>query len=67
MRVPSVDVRSLRERLNLTQAEFAAKYGFPLATVRNWEQGRREPELYARILLAVLDRDPRIVERVLSV
>lgn len=66
MEVPAVDVRKLRERLQLTQAEFAAKYGFPLATVRNWEQGRREPELYARILLAILAKDPKIVEKVIS-
>ena len=66
MGVPSIDVRRLRQRLNLTQAAFAEKYGFPLATIRNWEQGRREPELYARILLAMIDRNPRIVEQVLS-
>lgn len=66
LHVPDVDVRELRERLNLTQSAFAEKYGFPLATVRNWEQNRREPELSARILLAVIARNPQIVEEVLS-
>ena len=37
--VPVVDVRSMRKRLGLSQASFAAKFGFQTATVRNWEQG----------------------------
>ncbi len=64
--IPVVDTREVRESLHLSQAAFAEKFGFPLATIRNWEQGRREPELPAKILLAVIARHPQIVEQVLS-
>jgi putative transcriptional regulator len=64
--VPDVDVQTLRQRLGLGQAEFAARFGFSTASVRNWEQHRRRPETSARILLAVIDRYPEVVERVLE-
>ncbi len=60
--VPAVDVRSMRKRLGLSQASFAAKFGFQTATVRNWEQGRTRPDGPARILLAVIERHPEAVE-----
>ena len=60
--VPSVDVRALRERLNLSQRGFATTFGFSVSTIRNWEQGTRRPEKSARILLAVIDRHPGVVE-----
>lgn len=63
--VPKVNVRRLRKKLHLSQGSFAAKFGFPEATIRNWEQGRREPELAARILLAVIDQRPEVVEEIL--
>ena len=61
-----VDVTALRRRLGLTQARFAARYGFKLATVRDWEQGRRRPGGPARVLLSVIDREPEAVERALT-
>ena len=60
--VPMVDVRALRRKLGLSQSEFAAKFGFPPATLRNWEQGRTRPDRPARVLLAVLARHPEAVE-----
>ena len=63
--VPKVDVRAIRERQRLSQAQFAARYGFTPASVRNWEQGRRIPDGPARILLAVIDQHPEVVESVL--
>jgi len=60
-----VDVRALRRRLGLTQERFAARYGFRLATVRDWEQGRRRPIGPARVLLYVIDREPEAVARAL--
>ena len=63
--VPKVNVRRLRKKLHLSQSSFAGKFGFPEATIRNWEQGRREPELAARILLAVIDLRPEVVEEIL--
>jgi putative transcriptional regulator len=54
-------VRELRHRAKLTQAEFAAKLGVPLETIRNWEQGKRMPRGPARALLAVIAREPDMV------
>jgi putative transcriptional regulator len=61
-RAPDVDVRSIRQHLGLSQLQFAARFGFPPATVRNWEQGRTRPEGAARILLAVIAHHPEAVE-----
>jgi putative transcriptional regulator len=60
--VPTVDVRATRKRLGLSQAAFAAKFGFLPATLRNWEQGRTRPDGPARVLLAVIARHPEAVE-----
>ena len=62
----SVDVEPIRRRLGLTQASFAHVFGLSVATVRDWEQGRRTPEGPARTLLAVIARHPEIVHEVLS-
>lgn len=62
----AIDPREIRLSLNLSQADFAAKYGFSLAAVRNWEQGRRTPELTAKILLAVIAKHPEVVEEALA-
>ena len=60
--VPMLDVRATRKRLGLSQAEFAARFGFQPATLRNWEQGRTRPDGPARVLLAVIARHPEAVE-----
>lgn len=54
-------VRDLRLRAKLTQAEFAARLGVPLETIRNWEQGKRSPRGPARALLTVIAREPDMV------
>jgi putative transcriptional regulator len=64
--VPVVDVRKVRKRLRLSQAAFAAKFGFQPATLRNWEQGRTRPDGPARVLLAVIARHPEAVEDAIS-
>ncbi len=61
---PLPDVRHIREQLSLTQAKFAKRFGLSQRTVEQWEQGRAIPDRPARILLAVIERDPRAVERV---
>jgi putative transcriptional regulator len=58
---PPVDAayaRGVRARTRLTQAEFAARIGVPIETVRNWEQGKRSPRGPARALLKVIDKAP---------
>ncbi len=62
-----VDVRAVRMRLGLSQAKFAAHFGFSVDAVRNWEQGRRRPDVAARAFLMVIDREPEAVQRALSV
>lgn len=63
---PAVDVRAIRRKTGLSQAKFAARFGFTADAVRNWEQGRRRPEGPARVLLKVIEREPEAVLRALS-
>lgn len=63
--VPEVDVREVRTKMGLSQAQFATKFGFPPATLRNWEQGRARPDAPTRVLLAVIAKHPEAVEDVL--
>ena len=50
----AVDVRAIRARTGLSQANFAKRFGFSTSAVREWEQGRRQPEAAARVLLLVI-------------
>jgi putative transcriptional regulator len=56
----------LRKRLRMTQAEFARALRIPLATLRNWEQGRVLPDPAARSLLAIVAKNPRVALRALA-
>lgn len=60
--VDAVNVCDLRSSLGYSQAQFALHFGFPLSTVRNWEQGRRQPRGAANLLLKVIETQPEIVE-----
>lgn len=67
LRLPSaIDVVAIRQRTGLSQTAFALRIGVPVGTLRNWEQRRRSPQGPARILLALLDRSPKIVEETLG-
>ena len=61
-----IDVKAIRQGLKLTQAEFASRFGFPLATLRDWEQGKNRPDTSARAYLLVIAREPHAVERALQ-
>jgi putative transcriptional regulator len=63
-RVPRT--KTLRRALALTQGEFAMRYHIPLGTLRDWEQGRCEPDQPARAYLAVIAHDPEGVKRALA-
>ena len=63
-RVPRI--KTLRRALRLTQEEFAARYKIPLGTLRDWEQGRCEPDQPARAYLHVIAHDPEGVRRALQ-
>jgi putative transcriptional regulator len=56
----------IRRALELTQEEFAARYHIPLGTLRDWEQGRAEPDQPTRAYLTLIARDPDHVNRILN-
>ena len=55
------DVRAIRRRLRMSQHRFAAAYRIPLATLKNWEQGRRQPDAPAAAYLLAIQRKPKEV------
>jgi putative transcriptional regulator len=57
----NVDVKSIRKRLNMTQARFSDAFGFSLDAVKHWEGGRRTPEASARAFLTVIAKNPAAV------
>ena len=59
------DVRAVRAKLGQSQTDFALMIGVSVATLRNWEQGRRRPEGPALALLRIATRNPRAVEQAL--
>jgi putative transcriptional regulator len=61
-----VNVKKIRRHLGLSQESFAQTYGFALSAVRDWEQGRRQPDRSARILLKVVEKEPEAVTRALA-
>lgn len=61
-----VSVRGIRAKLNLTQREFADRFGFPIGTLRDWEQGRYQPDHATRTLLFVIERNPELVAEVVT-
>jgi putative transcriptional regulator len=63
-RVPRA--KTLRRALGLTQEEFATRYHIPIGTLRDWEQGRSEPDQPARAYLHVIAHDPDGVRRALT-
>ena len=60
--VPEPDVVAIRGKTGLSQPAFAKSIGVPLGTLKNWEQGRRRPRGPARVLLALIDKRPWIVQ-----
>ena len=56
----------IRRALELTQEEFSARYHIPLGTLRDWEQGRAEPDQPTRAYLTLIARDPDRVDRTLN-
>ena len=61
-----VDVKDIRAKTGLSQEAFARRFGFTAAAVRDWEQGRRQPEQAARVLLLVIAHNPDAVTEALA-
>lgn len=64
--LPDPDVQAIRARTGLSQMQFAQSIGVKKGTLLNWEQRRRSPDGPARVLLALIDKDPQIVQRTLA-
>jgi putative transcriptional regulator len=64
--VNATSVKKLRSKLGLSQPEFAALLHVDVGTIRNWEQGRREPTGPAKTLLTAISRDPEHVLKALA-
>lgn len=62
---PGVDVRKVRAKTGLSQAEFANRYGFNRRSLQDWEQGRRMPDSAARAYLLVIAHNPTAVDKAL--
>ena len=61
-----IDTRAIRAKLKLTQKQFSERYHIPLATLRDWEQGRRVPDAPARALIKAIREEPAAVRRALA-
>jgi putative transcriptional regulator len=60
------DVKSVREEQGMTQQQFAQTYRIPLATLKNWEQGRRDPDSTIGAYMQVIAARPAMVQKILS-
>ena len=61
-----IDVKAIRTKLDMTQEEFAGRFGFSVNTLRHWERGSRQPEGPTRAYLLVIDRAPKAVQKALQ-
>lgn len=60
-KIDPVEIKSVREKLNVSQNDFALMIGVSVRTLQNWEQGRRQPEGPAKALLRVASRNPSAI------
>lgn len=60
------DVRAIRRQLHMSQHEFASAFRIPLATLKNWEQGRRAPDAPAAAYLQAISRRPHLIRDALQ-
>lgn len=65
-KIPRVEVKSIRQRIGMTQPEFAAAFHISLATLRHWERGDRLPQGPALVLLNLVARKPQTIRNILS-
>ncbi|MDH5668816.1 MAG: helix-turn-helix domain-containing protein [Nitrospira sp.] len=65
IRASEIDVREIREHLNMTQADFSETFGIPVPTLKKWEAGKRVPEGPAKAYLIVINKNPSAVKRAL--
>src|SRR5215813_9910584 len=61
-----VDVKAIRKRVKMSQAEFSRAYGISKRALQEWEQGGRQPDSAARAYLTVIAKEPAVVRRALG-
>jgi len=61
-----IDVKTIRSKMKLSQAAFAKRFGLSIHALRNWEQGKRQPDPAARAYLKIIEKIPDIVSKVLA-
>ncbi|MBS0155127.1 MAG: helix-turn-helix domain-containing protein [Nitrospira sp.] len=66
IRSTDIDVREIREHLNMTQSAFSETFGIPIPTLKKWELRKRVPEGPAKAYLMVIDKNPAAVKRALQ-
>jgi putative transcriptional regulator len=67
MHIPErVDVKAIREKMGLSQASFANQFGLSVYALRNWEQGKRQPDPTARAYLKIIEKAPDFVTQILA-
>lgn len=62
----AIDVKAVRTETKMTQGDFAKTYHFPVGTVRDWEQGRRQPDTGSATLLKMIQADPDGVKKIIE-
>lgn len=64
---PSAErIQALRKRMKLSRQKFADRFGLDARALQDWEQGRRKPDRAARVLLTVIEQNPKAVEKALA-
>jgi putative transcriptional regulator len=67
IQIPEVmNIKEIREHLKMSQAEFSARFGINLSTLKNWEHGRRFPDLTTKAYLYAISRNADLVEKALA-
>src|ERR1700730_9627985 len=61
-----IDVKAIRKRVKMSQAEFSRTYGISKRALQEWEQGGRQPDSAARAYLTVIAKEPAVVRRALA-
>ncbi len=61
-----IDVKAIRKRVKMSQAEFSRTYGISKRALQEWEQGGRQPDSAARAYLTIISREPDVVRRALA-
>jgi putative transcriptional regulator len=61
-----IDVKAIRKRVKMSQAEFSRAYGISKRALQEWEQGGRQPDSAARAYLSVIAKEPTMVRRTLA-